>query len=157
MVRAGGRYAIREAEVICICTRVQTGCKSDAPGCRGKNVPGCRGCRRTRVQIPGKPIYQRAWSLIGNSSFSRVKLPRAESTSFTSMGSQVRVLLRPPTRKSLEKSRLFLFYSLPRRGCIFPRRQGAFLDVNKMNDPPVHASRCERVPGVDVNSLPVSM
>ena len=93
-----------------ICTRVQTGCAGDAPGCKGKNVPGCRGCRRTRVQIPGKPIYQRLWSLIGNSSFSRVKLPRAESTSFTSMGSQVRVLLRPPqTLENTTFSRVFHF------------------------------------------------
>ena len=67
-----------------------------------------------------------------NSCFSRTKLPWAESTSFTSMGSLVRVLLRPPTRISLEKSRLFLFFRLPRRGCIFPRRQGAILDVNSL-------------------------
>ena len=73
------------------------------------------------------------------------------------MGSQVRVLLRPPTRKSLEKSRLFLFALSPLRGCIFPCRQGAILDVNELNNQPVHASRCERVPGVGVNSLPVSM
>jgi len=84
-------------------------------------------------------------------------MTEGESTSFTSMGSQVRVLLRPPTRKSLEKSRLFLFSLLPRRGCIFPCRQGAILDVNELNKQSVHASRCERVPGVDVNSLPVSM
>ncbi len=63
----------------------------------------------------------------------------------------------PPIRKSLEKSRLFLFSLLPRRGCIFPCRQGAILDVNELNKQSVHASRCERVPGVDVNSLPVSM
>ena len=83
--------------------------------------------------------------------------PDHESTSFTSMGSQVRVLLRPPTRKSLEKSRLFLFALSPLRGCIFPCRQGAILDVNELNKQSVHASRCERVPCVDVNSLPVSM
>ena len=50
------------------------------------------------------------------------------------MRALVRVLLRPQTRKSLEKSRLFLFSFLPCRGCIFPRRQGAILDVNELNN-----------------------
>ena len=30
-------------------------------------------------------------------------------------------------------------------------------NYDELNNQPVHASRCERVPGVDVNSLPVSM
>ena len=47
-------------------------------------------------------------------------------------------------RKVLVNQGLFFFVLFPAEGAAFPRRQGAILDVNKMNDQPVHASRCER-------------
>ena len=75
---------------------MQTGCTGHAPGCKMKKRTLSGGCSCTRVQMPGRPLYQRLWSLFGNSSPSRTTVAAAESTSFTSMGSQVRVLLRPP-------------------------------------------------------------
>ena len=46
--------------------------------------------------------------------------------------------------KVLVNQGLFFFVLSPAEGAAFPRRQGAILDVNKMNAQPVHASRCER-------------
>ena len=56
--------------------------------------------------------------------------------------------------KVLVNQGLFFFVLSPAEGAAFPRRQGAILDVNKMNDQPVHASRCERLAGFDVNGYP---
>ena len=58
----------------------------------------------------GKPLYQWPWSLFGNTSPSRTTVAAAESTSFTSMGSLVRVQLSPPQRSPC-KSRAVIFLS----------------------------------------------
>ena len=49
---------------------------------------------------------------------SRTNLPTTESTSFTSMGSQVRVLLRPP--QNLEGIRLSRFFSVSWTSALLP-------------------------------------
>ncbi len=76
-------------------TRVQTGYAGGTyPGTDPKRTP------LSRVQLypgtkPGNGLYSGVFRASVSTSFSGTILLRAESTSFTSMGSQVRVLLRP--------------------------------------------------------------
>ena len=91
------------------------GYKQGTQGVRTRvQAPKCtlhKGYICTRV-LPRKPFMHKAFSAFWRSSLPRTILPRAESTSFTSMGSQVRVLLRPP--QALENTMFSRAFFMPR-------------------------------------------
>ena len=84
-------------------------------------------------------------------------LPVRESTSFTSMGSLVRVQLSPPTAEKLEKSSFSSFFSLPHGGTKKNETPGTNFDVNGMTGSlRAHRSMCT-VWRLDVYELPELM
>ena len=79
-----------------ICTRVQTGYAGGTyPGTNEKTYPPGRVQPYPGTK-PGNGLFYGVFRALVCTSLSGTILLRAESTSFTSMGSQVRVLLRPP-------------------------------------------------------------
>ena len=65
-----------------------------------KNEPRVQGIHLNPGSHAPNALFQGLFAPVGRTCFSRTKIADAESTSFTSMGSQVRVLLRPPNMRN---------------------------------------------------------